>query len=69
MTIDAGALLIAALVLLVLFILWASKSIARAIVFAVVMAIVFPVLLVVGFAMLAATAPDSPPQRIERTKR
>jgi hypothetical protein len=63
-------IIISVLVIFVLFILWASKSIARAIVFAVVIVFVLPIVMVIGFAMLAATDEGGrPQQRIEKTKR
>jgi hypothetical protein len=61
-------ILVAALVFFVMFILWASKSIPRAIVFVVV----FPVLLAISLVALMAfnqNADSGPPQHVERAKR
>jgi hypothetical protein len=64
-------ILVAALVFFILFILWASKSISRAIVFAVVIAVLFPFLVVIGFTVLVAIGEnaDSGRHHVERTKR
>jgi hypothetical protein len=63
---------VALALLFVLFCVWASKSIPRAIVFAVVFITVFPVVLIIGFVAVVAfseNADSGRPQHIEKSKR
>lgn len=65
-------ILVAALVFFITFVVWASKSIPRAIVFTVVLTVVFPFLLAIGYIALVAfsqNADSGRPQQVERAKR